>query len=123
MRFLFGEHVLDTARRELRRGGEQIAVEPQVFDLLVYLLENRERVVSRNDLLASVWGGRIVADATLDSRIAAARRAIGDSGVGQTLIRTFARKGVRFVASSTKTAPSQAWSKQSPGAGIALPRW
>ena len=97
MRFLFGEHVLDTARRELRRGGEQIAVEPQVFDLLVYLLENRERVVSRNDLLASVWGGRIVADATLDSRIAAARRAIGDSGVGQTLIRTFARKGVRFV--------------------------
>jgi len=97
LRFLFGEHVLDTARRELRRGGEQIAVEPQVFDLLVYLLENRERVVSRNDLLASVWGGRIVADATLDSRIAAARRAIGDSGVGQTLIRTFARKGVRFV--------------------------
>jgi len=97
LRFLFGEHVLDTARRELRRGGEQIAVEPQVFDLLVYLLQNRERVVSRNDLLASVWGGRIVADATLDSRIAAARRAVGDSGVGQTLIRTFARKGVRFV--------------------------
>ena len=78
MRFLFGEHVLDTARRELRRGGEQIAVEPQVFDLLVYLLENRERVVSKDDLLASVWGGRIVSDATLDSRIKAARRAVGD---------------------------------------------
>jgi len=97
LRFLFGEHVLDTARRELRRGGSPIAVEPQVFDLLLYLLQNRERVVSKDDLLASVWGGRIVSDATLDSRIAAARRAIGDSGVGQTLIRTFARKGVRFV--------------------------
>jgi TolB-like protein len=70
---------------------------PQVFDLLVYLLQNRERVVSKDDLLASVWGGRIVSDATLDSRIAAARRAVGDSGAAQTLIRTFARKGVRFV--------------------------
>jgi hypothetical protein len=74
MRFLFGAHVLDTARRELTRGGEQIALEPQVFDLLVYLLRNRERVVSKDDLLASVWGGRIVSDATLDSRISAAER-------------------------------------------------
>ena len=97
MRFLFGDHVLDTARRELRRGGERIELEPQVFDLFVYLLQNRERVVSKDDLLASVWGGRIVSDATLDSRIAAARRAVGDSGAVQTLIRTFARKGVRFV--------------------------
>jgi TolB-like protein len=97
LRFRFGDHVLDTARRELSRGGEQIAVEPQVFDLLAYLLLNRERVVSKDDLLASVWGGRIVSDATLDSRIAAARRAVGDSGAAQTLIRTFARKGVRFV--------------------------
>ena len=70
MRFLFGDHVLDTARRELTHGGEQIAVEPQVFDLLAYPLQNRERVVSKDELLASVWGGRIVSDATLDSRIA-----------------------------------------------------
>ena len=56
MRFLFGDHVLDTARRELSRGGEQIELEPQVFDLLVYLLRNRERVVSKDDLLASVCG-------------------------------------------------------------------
>jgi TolB-like protein len=97
LRFLFSDHALDTARRELSRGGEQIALEPQVFDLLVYLLQNRERVVSKDDLLASVWGGRIVSDATLDSRITAARRAVGDSGAAQTLIRTFARKGVRFV--------------------------
>ena len=70
MRFLFGDHVLDTARRGLRRGDEPIAVEPQVSELLVHLLQNRERVVSKDDLLASVWGGRIVSDATLDSRIA-----------------------------------------------------
>jgi len=74
LRFLFGDRLLDTARRELSRGGEQIELEPQVFDLLVYLLRNRERVVSKDDLLASVWGGRIVSDATLDSRITAAER-------------------------------------------------
>ena len=83
LRFLFADQVLDTARRELSRGGEQMDLEPQVFDLLVYLLQNRERVVSKDDLLASVWGGRIVSDATLDSRIAAARRVIGDSGGGK----------------------------------------
>jgi TolB-like protein len=108
LRFLFGDHVLDTARRELTRGGEQIAAEPQVFDLLVYLLQNRERVVSKDDLLASVWGGRIVSDATLDSRITAARRAVGDSGAAQTLIRTFARKGVRFVGEVREEAQSAA---------------
>jgi TolB-like protein len=106
LRFLFGDHVLDTARRELSRGGEQIELEPQVFDLLVYLLRNRERVVSKDDLLASVWGGRIVSDATLDSRIAAARRAVGDSGAAQTLIRTFARKGVRFVGEVRDSKPA-----------------
>jgi DNA-binding winged helix-turn-helix (wHTH) protein len=64
---------------------------------LSLLLQDRERVVSKDDLLASVWSGRIVSNATLDSRIAAARRVVGDSGGAQTLIRTFARKGVRFV--------------------------
>ena len=89
--------MLDTDRRELRRGSEAVAVEPQVFDLLVYLVENRERVVSKDDLIASVWGGRIVSDSTLTSRINAARKAIGDSGEEQRLIRTAARKGLRFV--------------------------
>ena len=97
MQFLFGNHVLDTDRRELRRGSEPIAVEPQVFDLLIYLVQNRDRVVSKDDLIASVWGGRIVSDSTLTSRINAARKAIGDSGEDQKLIRTIARKGLRFV--------------------------
>jgi adenylate cyclase len=94
---LFESYGLDTDRRELKRRGELIPLEPQVFDLLVYLIQNRERVVSKDDLIASVWGGRIVSESTLATRIAAVRRAIGDSGESQSLIRTIARKGVRFV--------------------------
>ena len=95
--FLFSDYRLDTDRRELRRGSEPIAMEPQVFDLVVYLVENRDRVVSKDDLFASIWGGRIVSDSTLTSRINAARKAVGDSGDEQKLIRTIARKGFRFV--------------------------
>src|ERR1700722_7612293 len=84
-------------RRELSRGRRDVPVEPQVFDLLVYLLENRDRVVSKDDLLDNIWNGRIVSDSTLTSRINAARKAIGDSGAGQKLIRTVPRKGLRFV--------------------------
>jgi TolB-like protein len=97
VQFLFAGHTLDTNRRELRRGSQLIAVEPQVFDLLTYLVENRERVVTKDDLIASVWSGRIVSDSTLTSRINAARKAVGDNGVEQMLIRTVARKGLRFV--------------------------
>jgi TolB-like protein len=97
VKFLFGNHVLDTDLRELWRGSKPIAVEPQVFDLLVHLVENRDRVVSKDDLIASVWGGRIISDSTLTSRINAARKAVGDSGEQQKLIRTIARKGLRFV--------------------------
>ena len=91
MRFVFANHVLDTERRELRRGARPVAVEPQVFDLLVHLLKNRDRVVSKDDLIAFVWGGRVVSDSTLTSRVNAARRAVGDSGEKQKLIRTLAR--------------------------------
>ena len=97
MKFLFEDQTLDLDLRELRRSGEAVAVEPQVFDLLVYLIRNRDRVVSKDDLIAGVWGGRIVSDSTLDSRINAARKAIGDSGSRQGLIRTVPRKGLRFV--------------------------
>ena len=93
----FADHILDTGRRELRCGPESIEVEPQVLDLLIYLMQTSDRVVSKDDLIASVWGGRIVSDTTLTSRIYAARRAIGDSGRNQKLIRTIARKGLRFI--------------------------
>jgi TolB-like protein len=97
VQFLFCNHILDTDTRELHSGCESIATEPQVFDLIVYLVQNRDRVVSKDDLFAAVWGGRIVSDSTLTSRINAARKAVGDSGINQTLIRTIARKGFRFV--------------------------
>jgi TolB-like protein/cytochrome c-type biogenesis protein CcmH/NrfG len=105
--FLFADHILDTGRRELRRGPESIEVEPQVLDLLIYLMQNRDRVVSKDDLIASVWGGRIVSDTTLTSRIYAARRAIGDSGREQKLIRTIARKGMRFIGEVCAQASDQ----------------
>ena len=97
MRFLFGDYALDRERRELRRGAELVEVEPQVFDLLAYLVENRDRVASKDDLLAAVWHGRIVSESTLTSRITAARQAIGDSGEQQRFIRTVSRRGFRFV--------------------------
>ena len=97
MLILFGDFDLDTDRRELKRHGELIPLEPQVFDLLVHLVANRDRVVSKDDLIASVWGGRIVSESTLTSRINSLRRAVGDSGERQQLVRTIARKGVRFV--------------------------
>lgn len=97
VRFIFVDHILDTDLRELRRGSESIEVEPQVLDLLIYLIQNRERILSKDDLIASVWGGRSVSDTTLTSRVYAARRAIGDNGRDQKLIRTIARKGIRFT--------------------------
>ena len=97
MQFVFGDHMLDGDRRELRRGADPIAVEPQVFDLLIFLVQNRDRVVTKDDLIESIWGGRVVSDSTLTSRINAARKAIGDSGQQQKLIRTIARKGLRFI--------------------------
>ena len=106
MRFLFADHTLDTDRRELHRGSELVAVEPQVFDLLVYLVQNRDRVVSKDDLIASVWAGRIVSESTLTSRINAARTAIGDNGKDQRLIHTVARKGLRFIG-SVQEGPSR----------------
>ncbi len=97
MRYLFEDFALDLRRRELRRGTDLVSVEPQVFDLLVHLIRNRDRVVSKDDLLASVWHSRIVSESALFNRINAARRAIGDSGERQRLIKTLPRKGIRFV--------------------------
>lgn len=97
MAFHFEDQVLDPSRRELSRGGRPIAVEPRVFDLLLYLVENRHRLVTKDDLIAHVWGGRIISESALTSTVNAARKAIGDSGQVQRLVRTSARKGFRFV--------------------------
>jgi TolB-like protein/Flp pilus assembly protein TadD len=104
VQFLFEDYTLDIDRQELRRGSQEIAVEPQVFDLLVYLVQNRERVVTKDDLLDAVWKGRFVSESNLTTRINAARKAIGDSGEQQRLIRTVARKGFRFVGLVTSAA-------------------
>lgn len=93
----FGNHRLDIARRELRRGAELVDLEPKVFDLLAFLIRNRDRVVSKDDLLEAIWDGRIVSESAITTRINALRRALGDDGATQRLIRTFTRKGVRFI--------------------------
>jgi TolB-like protein/Tfp pilus assembly protein PilF len=98
LRYLFEDFAFDTDRRELHRGTEMVSIAPQVFDLLDYLIRNRERVASKDDLISAVWNGRVVSDAALTTRLNAARSAIGDTGEKQRLIKTLPRKGFRFVA-------------------------
>jgi DNA-binding winged helix-turn-helix (wHTH) protein len=98
VRFLFENYCLDADRRELTCGSELIAIGPKVFDLLLYLVQNRNQVVTRDEVLQAVWDGRIVSESTLTSHVNAVRKAIGDTGKEQRLIRTVSRKGLRFVA-------------------------
>src|SRR5262249_46211635 len=93
LRYLFEEYAFDTDRRELHRGADVVSVAPQVFDLLDYLIRNRERVVTKDELINAVWNGRSVSDAALTTRLNVARSAIGDSGEEQRLIKTLPRKG------------------------------
>jgi len=96
--YIFDDFELDIARAELRRDGAAVAVEPQVFALIAFLVEHRERLVSRDEIFEKVWEGRIVSDSALTSRIKSARKALGDDGRSQRLIRTVHGKGLRFVA-------------------------
>lgn len=107
MQWLFDDCVLDLDRRELWRATQTVATAPQVFDLLVYLANNRERVVSKDDLIETIWAGRIVSESTLASHINAVRKAVGDSGQRQRVIRTVARKGFRFVADLREAGPAE----------------
>ena len=104
MLFVFGGCLVDPDRREVTRGGQSIQITPKVFDLLLLLLTERDRVVSRERLLATVWNGKLVSESTLASHINAARKAIGDNGTEQRLIRTVARKGFRFIADAVEIA-------------------
>ncbi|MEY9364014.1 TolB-like protein/cytochrome c-type biogenesis protein CcmH/NrfG [Bradyrhizobium yuanmingense] len=97
MRFRFENNVLDGDLRELTCDGETVPLQPQVFDLLLYLVTQRARVVSKDDLISQIWNDRIVSDSALNSRINAARKALGDDGATQRLIKTIPRKGFRFI--------------------------
>src|SRR2546421_977214 len=126
LRYSFEKYAFDTDRRELHRGAEVISVPPQVFDLLDYLIRNRERVVSKDDLITAIWNGRSVSDAALTTRLNAARSAIGDSGEEQRLIKTLPRKGFRFVGAvqETQSVLSVAVTKihsEQPGPALPLP--
>src|SRR5712671_1141533 len=107
LRYRFEDFSLDPDRREMQRAGAIVSLEPKVFDLLAYLICNRERVVSKEDLIASVWDSRIVSESTLTSCVNGVRHAIGDNGDDQRLIKTLPRKGFRFVGSVQEEASAQ----------------
>jgi DNA-binding winged helix-turn-helix (wHTH) protein len=106
--FRFADFEIDVARHELRRAGAVVHIEPQVFDLLVYLVQHRDRIVGKDELIEAIWQGRIISEAALSSRICAARRALGDSGNDQSLIRTLHKRGFRFVGEivENRSAPA-----------------
>ena len=121
----FEGFVLDTDRRELRRGPQLIAIPPQAFDLLEYLIKNRDRVVSKDDLIAAIWTGRIISESALSTRINVVRSAIDDTGEDHRLIRTLPRKGVRFVGivheSHEPETPVAAATTEQPRPVLSLP--
>ncbi len=101
MKYRFADCVLDHARRTLTRGGDPVSVEPQVYDLIVLLVSNPDRVITRDELVDVVWGGRIVSESAISARIAAARKAVGDDGKRQDVIRTVARVGLQMATEVT----------------------
>jgi TolB-like protein len=115
--FRFARFEIDVARQELRRAGAVVHIEPQVFDLLVFLVQHRNRIVSKDELIEAIWQGRVISEATLTSRIRAARRALGDSGNDQSLIRTLRKRGFRFVGEIIETHPAPAAIAESQPAG------
>ncbi len=119
MRYVFEDCELDTTLFELRRAGRAIKVEPQVFDVLVHLVRHRDRVVTREELLDSVWGDRFVSESALSSRLKAVRQAIGDDGQLQRCIRTVHRRGYRFVA-PVEEFGDDAVGDRPPGSGAAV---
>lgn len=121
MLYHFGQYTLDPDRLELRCGDRLVDVEPQVFLLLLHLIANRERVVSKDELLKTVWNGRVVSDSTLNTRINAVRRAVGDNGKEQKVVRTFPRRGFRFVGDVTGEGENRSSDGESNTEGTGLP--
>lgn len=98
MRYVFGDYELDTQRYELRHAGTPCALEPQAFNVLLYLVQHRDRVVPKDELLEHIWPQQYISEAVLSQRLMFVRRAVGDSGSQQRLIKTMHRRGYRFVA-------------------------
>jgi len=118
MIYQFDQFELDIARFELREEGAVQPLEPQVFILLAYLVEHRERLVPKNELFDKLWDGRVVTDSALTSRIKSARQVLGDSGKAQQFIKTIHGKGFRFVAD---VRSAQGTSMVLPGDGTEIP--
>jgi len=98
VRYRVAQFEIDPTRHEVRRAGESVHIEPQVFDLIVHLMRNRDRIVSKDELIETIWNGRIISEAALSSRVNGARRVLGDNGNDQVFIRTLHKRGVRFLA-------------------------
>jgi TolB-like protein/DNA-binding winged helix-turn-helix (wHTH) protein len=107
LKYQFAEFEIDLSQQELRRRGEFIHIEPQVFDLIVHLVRNHDRIVSKDELIETIWHGRIISEAALSSRVNAARRALGDNGNDQSLIRTQHKRGFRFVGNVQTVVASE----------------
>src|SRR4051794_15538274 len=97
MKYRFADFEVDLSQHELRRSGESVHIEPQVFDVIVHLVRNHDRVVSKDELIDTVWNGRAISEAAFSSRINGARRVLGDNGTDQFFIKTLHRRGFRFV--------------------------
>jgi DNA-binding winged helix-turn-helix (wHTH) protein/pimeloyl-ACP methyl ester carboxylesterase len=115
MRYHFDEFELCAETLELRNSAGLVAIEPQVFSLLVHLVEHRDRVISKNELIEAIWDGRFVSDSAVTSRIKSARKALGDDGQTQKYIKTLHGRGVRFVAEVTVAATLEGASAQATG--------
>ena len=121
MIYQFNHFTLDTESLELKDGGDLVEVEPQVFSLLACLIENSDRVVTKDEIIEQVWDGRIVSDGALNSRINSARRAVGDDGKTQAVIKTFPRRGFRFIANvdgDNKSVPESVTSTDKPSIAV-----
>ena len=121
MRYFFANYVLDAGRRELRRGAEAVAISPQAFDLLDFLIRHRHRVVSKDDLIAAIWHRRVVSDSALTTRISAARDAIGDTARQHRIIKTPPGRGFRLIGPVREERDSAHAADANPSSGSGRP--
>src|SRR3954471_23877299 len=108
MKYRFSDFEIDLSQHELRRAGVSVHIEPQVFDVIVHLVRNHDRVVSKDELIDTVWNGRAISEAAFSSRINGARRVLGDNGTDQLFIKTLHRRGFRFVGDVQTVGASDA---------------